>query len=172
MEEVTDLGAGFVFGSKHINEAREINFTEAQQFAKEKPSMATSILLFDWWIKNTDRTLGENGGNPNIFVSAVDSNVWMIDHNLAFSLDGWDETRFFRNHIFGSCRTNFARIEILEIFPKMLQITTAKDPNILQQIWELLPHEWLFLDEDKTCKTEFSLEEVIDVTSRLSKKKW
>ncbi|MEI8635068.1 hypothetical protein P4S72_29545 [Vibrio sp. PP-XX7] len=49
------------------------------------------LFLFDYWIKNGDRNLTQNGGNPNLFIRSDLQSFIVLDHNLAFDVDH-DET--------------------------------------------------------------------------------
>jgi hypothetical protein len=67
------------FASKYIELAQEVNLTILK---KINPELLKSIFIFDYWIKNEDRTLGDNGlGNPNLLFN---NTLYVLDHNLAF----------------------------------------------------------------------------------------
>ena len=70
------------FASKYIEQTQEINLTILKQL---EPKLLEDIFIFDYWVKNEDRTLGDNGqGNPNLFFTIKDKKLHVVDHNLAF----------------------------------------------------------------------------------------
>ena len=59
---LADLGPGAAFASQRVM---------AQEFALEHRELVPAdaralIVAFDWWVRNSDRTLTEKGGNPNL----------------------------------------------------------------------------------------------------------
>ncbi|MCB1102537.1 MAG: hypothetical protein KDL10_09240, partial [Kiritimatiellae bacterium] len=116
--DIHDLGPGIVFGSEHVADAQEYGFEDAKNLMKRKPGLARLILIFDWWIQNGDRTLGELGGNPNLMVGASKSITIVIDHNLAFDAD-WTSAQFFAGHLFASMHRSGERQWLLEVRRKM-----------------------------------------------------
>lgn len=77
------LGNGdtVVFASSYITSLMELTPSLQQtmpiQFAKD-------LFLFDYWIKNEDRTMSQTSGNPNLFFDTNANNYVVVDHNLAF----------------------------------------------------------------------------------------
>jgi hypothetical protein len=59
--DAADLGAGFVFASELVADGQEITFAEVPGIDDD---LKRRVLLFDWWVRNEDRTLTEAGGNP------------------------------------------------------------------------------------------------------------
>ncbi|ABK43587.1 hypothetical protein Mmc1_1069 [Magnetococcus marinus MC-1] len=57
-----DLGTGPAFGSIH-QQAMELT---AQSMTEVPDHVQQDIFVFDWWIRNEDRTLSQYGGNPNL----------------------------------------------------------------------------------------------------------
>jgi hypothetical protein len=43
--------------------------------------------MFDWRIKNGDRTQTDVGGNPNLFWDVDNDSLLVLDHNQAFDPD-------------------------------------------------------------------------------------
>jgi hypothetical protein len=43
--------------------------------------------VFDYWVRNADRNLTEQGGNPNLFYKQSSLDLIVLDHNLAFDND-------------------------------------------------------------------------------------
>lgn len=98
-EDIWELGAGLVFASARLEAAREITWTEAQACPAD---LKATVLLFDCWVHNEDRTLSALGGNPNLLMTAESgegSKMWVFDFNLAFDAD-FSVDRFRENHLF------------------------------------------------------------------------
>ncbi|MDX3775330.1 hypothetical protein QE250_14510 [Chromatiaceae bacterium AAb-1] len=74
-------GDSFVFASRQIPDLLEVNFTTAQSMPV---LLKRDLFLFDYWIKNEDRTMTEHSGNPNLFYRADSNEYVVLDHNLAF----------------------------------------------------------------------------------------
>ncbi|MCS4309331.1 hypothetical protein M2404_003702 [Rheinheimera pacifica] len=77
------LGAGdsTVFASELIPDLLEVTATSAFSMPER---CARDLFLFDYWIRNEDRTMTESGGNPNLFYRAASKQYVVLDHNLAF----------------------------------------------------------------------------------------
>jgi len=107
---IRDLSAGSAFGSLHVNDAVSLPPVEVAAVPEE---LRWKILLFDWWVQNEDRILGETGGNVNLLWKPAGQQVTVIDHNNAF--DGtFDEAAFFRNHVFAEERGRIPSVFLLE----------------------------------------------------------
>jgi len=82
--QVLGEGNSVVFASRQIKGLVELTPSLQQnmpaQFAKD-------LFLFDYWIKNEDRTMTFTSGNPNLFLDARSNQYVVIDHNLAFDPD-------------------------------------------------------------------------------------
>jgi hypothetical protein len=93
---IDDLKAGPAFGSKHVHNTVSLPPVAIQHVPTV---LRQKILLFDWWIQNEDRILGELGGNVNLLWNAQGRQVTVIDHNNAFD-PTFDEENFFQDHVF------------------------------------------------------------------------
>ncbi len=86
-----DLGHGIGFGSRRVEPAERL----AMAFIPDDPDGRLSrILLFDWWVQNSDRSLTETGGNPNLLWQIDPGRVVVFDHDNAFDED-FDSTHFW-----------------------------------------------------------------------------
>src|SRR5437867_2161059 len=101
-DDISDLGAGTGFASQVVQNADELTYVYVGQIDR---ALRAKILLFDWWIGNGDRTLSENGGNPNILWVHRDHKPYVIDHNLAFDEAAFAD--FWTHHIFASSRAEW-----------------------------------------------------------------
>lgn len=80
-EHRNNLGEGIAFASKFVEDLQEVNYSLLDEAQIE---VLKDLYIFDYWIKNADRTLSESGGNPNLFYKQSTNEVIVIDHNLAF----------------------------------------------------------------------------------------
>ena len=77
-----DIGSGPAFASMYIPQLQEANLSLV---SKLDHALLQDVFLFDYWIRNEDRTLGDTGyGNPNLVIRPVDEQLFVLDHNLAF----------------------------------------------------------------------------------------
>ena len=116
------------------------------------------VLAFDWWIKNGDRNLSENGGNPNLFWDMKQDDLVVLDQNQAFDPD-FSPTAFSELHVFRRhCRSLFEdwvlQNEIADRFESAL---AGWD-----QICDTVPHEWWFVDPEMTIPVDFDRDETFD----------
>lgn len=138
--EWRELGEGFAFGSLAIQPTMEANLVN---MAKVPTPTRRDLLVFDWWIRNADRTLTQYGGNPNLLWNAQEEKIVVIDHNLAFDED-FDAHDFLDCHIFREewnsvAQDWVARVEYEERLKRCLRE--------LETIWDKMPDEWRWLGE-------------------------
>lgn len=132
--DATDLGAGLVFASQLVEDAQEITFAEAGRIDL---NLKLQVLLFDWWVRNEDRSLTEFGGNPNLLTAARDGTLRVFDLNLAFD-EGFDEARFWQTHVFGGAVSGWPDEFKNEMVGQMRTALAG-----LPGLWQELPDEWL-----------------------------
>jgi len=161
VDAVSDLGEGLVFGSENIDDVQEFGFSDLAHTIRNQSDIARWTLLFDWWVQNADRTLGENGGNPNLLVRMSDFSVNIIDHNMAFDRE-WDENVFFSDHVFGQMRSQSSREWLLAA-----KATICEAMSAIDAVWKSLPDEWLYQDRGQTISVDISMEEVKKVLCRI-----
>lgn len=131
--DAADLGAGLVFASQLVEDAQEITFADVPRIDL---ALKQKVLLFDWWIRNEDRTLTEFGGNPNLLRAAGGGSLRVYDLNLAFD-ETFDEARFWQAHVFNGAATTWPD----EFKAEM----TGRMRDALQHwasIWSELPEDW------------------------------
>lgn len=150
--EMSSLKSGIAFGSKKVD-GRWIEYREAYNYSDD---LKNKLLLFDYWIKNSDRTLTEAGGNPNLIKKLDDNSLVIFDHNLAFSTN-FDKTDFLNTHIFRSqwdvvTGDLFLKNEFIDIFSDIL--------NNWDSISDYLPLEWY---------DEYDVERNIDINMYLER---
>lgn len=93
---VSALKGGYVFASEQIASVTELKFETIKTLNAE---LKLSVLIFDLWIENEDRTLSTKGGNPNLLWKTDGSGLYVIDHNLIFD-DTFNKTDFWETHAF------------------------------------------------------------------------
>lgn len=64
------------------------------------------VLLFDWWVRNGDRTLFDFGGNPNLFWANTTLGLIVLDFNLSFD-NQLVEREFWGAHAFRMARSGW-----------------------------------------------------------------
>jgi hypothetical protein len=131
--DAADLGSGLVFASQLVEDAQEITFADV---ARIDLGLKQKVLLFDWWIRNEDRTLTEFGGNPNLLRTAGGGALRVFDLNLAFD-ETFDEARFWRLHVFNEAVAAWPDEFKAELTGAM-RTTTQQLPAI----WSELPEDW------------------------------
>ena len=169
ISDVHQLGAGIAFGSENVEGVQELGIMDVKYAIRHELDVARMTLLFDWWVKNGDRTLGEKGGNPNLLVETGVQSIRVIDHNLAFDRD-WDGEAFFSDHVFGQLKGRIDAEWMLAARSKMCETLDGLD-----EIWGQLPEQWLFLDRAMSVPTDFSVQEVKQVLQRVQtewKEQW
>lgn len=135
-----DLSVGEAFGCCRVALTRDIDPTLLQHC---KLDFRRDLAAFDWWIRNSDRTLGEHSGNPNLLWSVQPAGPVVIDHNLAFATD-FDPVEFSRTHIFRAdfeqiCADMLLREDYRQRFTRLL-------PEF-DTIWSELPDNWLHTED-------------------------
>jgi hypothetical protein len=157
-----DLGVGAVFGSAR-QECSEVTMTTAK-LIDEKTKR--DIAVFDWWVRNLDRSLSQNGGNPNLFWDNAASQVWVIDHNLAFD-EAFNEVDFLETHIFS---TEFQQVAADFFY----QNHYVERLNAALRVWPMavaeLPKLWQTIDPEETIPSDFDLNMAYDTLSRCALK--
>ncbi len=98
LPDFADLGAGYAFGSVVRQNVVDLTFSSVQSVL---PNLRRDIAVFDWWVRNDDRTLTAFGGNVNLLWDIVQRELVVIDYNLAFDAD-FDAENFLRGHVFAA----------------------------------------------------------------------
>lgn len=74
-------GNSIVFASERVANLLEVTQSNVLNIPA---NLGRELFLFDYWIRNEDRTMTEKGGNPNLFYNAATNQYVVLDHNLAF----------------------------------------------------------------------------------------
>lgn len=150
MAELADLGAGPAFGSMN-RESIELN---AATLGLVPAHLQRDVLAFDWWIRNPDRCLTDQGGNPNLFWDPASDELIVIDHNQAFEAD-FDRKTFLELHVFSDqagalFRDIATRSEYNQRFSAALEGW--------DDIRDSVPEAWFFADSEQTVPADFDLD--------------
>lgn len=156
--KLRELGPGPAFGSC-LQQSAELTMSAA---ADVPAAQRRDVLLFDWWIKNRDRTLSARGGNPNLFWEPDDRELVVIDHNVAFEFDlQFDD--FIEYHVFSNDRAaTFGDFIRRRDYTERLSSALDGWDAICAEI----PPEWLFLDADMLDPINLDLNQVHQLLSR------
>lgn len=154
--QLTDLGTGLAFGSKQREHTNDILFSQIDLIPLQ---MRRDILAFDRWIRNYDRSLSAQAGNPNLLWDSETNSVVVIDHNNAFDAPMGGQV-FAEQHIFGSeflplCQN---KAELLS-YHQRLDGVLEHWPEIVASV----PPEWMFLDSLETVPVNFDFESSLSV---------
>lgn len=94
--DIRELGVGPGFGSRALPHVQE--FALSHELVVDA-QLGRDLLVFDWWVRNADRTLSSHGGNPNLLWDCEADALVVIDHNQAFDPD-FDAGVFMETHVF------------------------------------------------------------------------
>ncbi|RCS58183.1 HipA family kinase [Parvibium lacunae] len=157
--DLSDLGPGLVFGSRR-SEVVELNASIAE---KIPPDLQAAVAVFDWWVRNMDRSLSRQGGNPNLFWESDKASLLVIDHNLAFA-DDFEVQHFLETHVFAAALKNLASDFLVraEMAQRLQEALTAW-PQIVASV----PPLWHYLDAEMTNPYEFDLQRVYTDLARV-----
>ncbi|WP_430317848.1 HipA family kinase [Pseudomonas nitroreducens] len=147
-DNVTDLSGGPAFASRQVDNVNELMWAGLRNVPLE---LQRKVLVFDWWIQNGDRTLGELGGNVNLLLDST-GNLVVIDHNVAFDAT-LTAAEFCHNHVFRDQLGHFQDLVTRQDYQRELDAALAQ----WDRISALLPVEWLYRDQDEIDETEPTL---------------
>jgi hypothetical protein len=149
------IGAAPAFGSQHHDST---SWFEASLSKKVPPATQQAVLVFDWWIKNSDRVVG----NTNLLWDANSEKLVVIDHNQAFDPD-FDAQAFCQDHVFanqwGAVNTDF-----------LIQNDWSSRLNaaLPQAQWacDNAPSEWRWANAEMDVPANFVPDEALAVLAR------
>ena len=143
------------FGSRQHSGASWLELGMAQYVPKV---VQQDVLVFDWWVHNTDRLVG----NPNLLWDPEHQSLVVIDHNLALMPD-FSAAEFMKDHIFATewdaLRSNLATCE--EYRRKLHEALPAAT-----QALETAPAEWLWENSEFDLPANFDAKAAVAVLSR------
>ncbi|ALG67333.1 HipA family kinase [Beggiatoa leptomitoformis] len=158
--DVTQLGIGLAFGSLRQEYTIEV---EPNHLHEIPDTLQQAIFAYDWWIQNMDRTLTEQGGNPNLLwrLKAIDpssTRLVVIDHNLAFDKN-FCKQDFIELHIFRKQWVILSTDKAIQKHYNRLFLEALKDWDA---ICNSVPNEWWFIDIEQTIPVDFDLNAIYD----------
>lgn len=135
------IGIGYAFGSQ---ERLGQSWIEHHELSRLPNQLKRDILVFDRWINNLDRTLG----NINLIINSNTFDTFVIDHNLAFDV-AFDMNEFLKIHVFASEWGNICGdwIERDEYTQRMKTALSTLDEAI-----HTIPDEWQWLNNEQDTK--------------------
>jgi hypothetical protein len=89
-----DLGVGQAFGSRLHPSAV---WMEVSSLPMVPPVVQRDVLVFDWWVRNNDRQMG----NTNLLWDVSANALVVIDHNQAFDRH-FSMANFITDHVFAA----------------------------------------------------------------------
>lgn len=152
--EGSDLGASPAFASRVVAHAAELGFAHIGDVDR---AVRRDIAVFDWWVRNEDRSLTAHGGNPNLLWDPSDKALTPIDHNLAFD-DDFDPQRFLDTHVFSADFADVTR----DLAERGVYAGRLKEAfSVAQQAWDEMPLEWHYHDDECTVPVAFDIAEAV-----------
>jgi hypothetical protein len=128
------LGHGLAFGSLKVEASDRLSL---EFLHEDVEGVLSRILLFDWWVRNADRTLTTCGGNPNLLWEINPGRVVMIDHDNAFDSE-------FNPAVFRDLHALRGHLVAWDPQSRPQMISwLAEGMKHLDEIWAELPEEWL-----------------------------
>lgn len=142
------LGPGPVFGSHAADSVQELGSAHLPAIPTH---LQRDVLVFDWWVRNQDRSLTSLDGNPNLLWRTENAGLVVIDHNLAFDRD-FDVLRFRQTHVFA------AQLPAL-LNDREAQAQYKDRLDRAMAVWPVAcasaPAAWWYMDEECTVPTDF-----------------
>ncbi|MCL6271319.1 hypothetical protein M3P05_15450 [Sansalvadorimonas sp. 2012CJ34-2] len=150
-DSLRDAGHGICFGSREVKQA---NWLEPNKMPKKvSNNLKSDILVFDWWVKNCDRT----PDNPNLLWTASEQKLSVIDHNLAFDCE-FDEASFFKTHIFSGAKdTVFGDMVAIQEY----QARMDKAITVFESAVDTVKRIWPWHDLEETRPFELDSEALL-----------
>ncbi len=157
--EGRELGVGLAFGSRAVAHTQELSMSHLCDVPVQ---LRRDVLVFDWWVRNSDRTLTSLSGNPNLLWDAAAKELVVIDHNVAFDNE-FSVQSFSDLHVF--------HLEIVKVFQDLVErLTYAERLQTALAAWSVacqnVPDEWWFADEERTVPANFDPNAVLESLNR------
>lgn len=150
-----DIGSLPAFGSRQHPNA---GWLELGVVGQVPMTVQRDILVFDWWIHNSDRIKG----NPNLLWDAAQEAVVVIDHNNALD-PAFQTSEFFENHLFSE-RWQALTDDLVTKAQFEQRLCDALPAANLAL--DLAPEEWLWENSEFDVPTKFDRTAALAVLSR------
>ena len=116
------------------------------------------VLVFDWWVRNTDRLIG----NTNLLWDADLASLVIIDHNLALRPE-FDPREFLVHHVFAKqWDTVIGDLELRDSYIDRLSIGLAA----AREASASAPEEWLWENAEFDVPCRFDVQVALDTLAR------
>lgn len=125
---------------------------------KVPAELQRDVLVFDWWVHNTDRLRG----NTNLLWDTEHESLVVIDHNLALD-EGFSALEFLDQHVFSNQWQGLA--EDLVTQAECLQRLNTALPAAAKSI-KLAPEEWLWENSEFDVPARFDSAEALRTLER------
>ncbi len=141
-----ELGCGYVWCSEYV----PLTNIFCSLFSNDVPDyLKDKILLYDWFIKNDDRS----DNNPNILWNMENKSIHIIDHNLAFD-SGFNISHFWQKHVFRKKPNEIFTDEFQDEYSPLLKLCISKLDTYMSEF----PSDWTNGSNDftlyKNCVSE------------------
>lgn len=123
-------------------------------------ALQCDVLVFDWWIHNTDRLKG----NTNLLWNAENQSLVVIDHNLALAAE-FDAEEFQQDHVFAAQWPALAGDLVLQAQHAQRLIDALP---AAERACELAPREWLWENSEFDVPARFDRDAAMALLSRCS----
>lgn len=149
------IGCLPAFGSRLHAASSWLEFGMVAQVPAE---VQRDVLVFDWWVRNTDRLKG----NPNLLWDADRAALVVIDHNLALATD-FDSQEFLSEHVFSG---QWAAIsEDLVVQAEYSRRMLGALPAAARAI-DTAPQEWIWENSEFDLPAKFDRDQALAELSR------
>lgn len=116
------------------------------------------VLVFDWWVRNTDRL----EGNTNLLWDADRQSLVVIDHNMALQAD-FDVEEFLRHHVFAKqWDAIVGDLEVRDGYHERLAIGLAA----AREAAKAAPEEWLWENSELDVRCRFNVDQALATLAR------
>lgn len=143
------IGLGLGFASQEVPLTC---WLEVAIRSKVDDDLQRKILVFDWWIRNKDRSTS----NTNLLWNSAQQKVTVIDHNLAFDPE-FNADEFKSSHIFGHYWDTISSDLVTRSFYQ--QQLEAALPAFDQAIASI-PNEWNWIDLEQTIPATLDINQL------------
>lgn len=149
------IGSLPAFGSREVRNTTWLELGISQRVPTE---LQRDVLVFDWWIRNTDRLRG----NTNLLWDTEHEGLVVIDHNLALE-DDFNASEFLTQHVFADQWP--ALNEDLVLQAGYLQRLTQALP-LARKALEGAPQEWLWENSELDIPARFDRTAALQLLER------
>lgn len=155
--ELRPIGSGIAFASLRREAAQ---WLEPAAIGRVPASLRRDVLMFDWWIRNQDRTRG----NPNLLWAPDTEELVVIDHNQAFD-PLFQASKFLKGHLFSA--------DAEAVFSDLVeQARYSERMERALEVWDSAcdnaPPEWRWANDEQDVPANFDPEAARALVARCS----